>query len=182
MRGDRPPGDYDLLVSYPDQKATCRWLALPADYCIAAPVALSSPTLPEEAFNFDNKIAMLSVDVPQQILLPGGELPLTLTWLALEPMEDNYTVFVQVVDENDRIVGQVDAWPVQGTYPTSQWTAGETVADPYRVQLAADLSPGQYRVYIGWYLLETLRRLPVVDDNGQAIDDKFIYSGLILPE
>jgi hypothetical protein len=61
---------------------------------------------------------------------------------------------------------------VQGTFPTSQWTPGETVVDPYLVQLSADLPPGDYRIHVGLYLLATGQRLPVVDESGAAIDDK----------
>ena len=78
----------------------------------------------------------------------------------------------QVLDAADRLVGQVDAWPVQGTFPTSQWTPGQTISDPYLVQLDADLPPGDYRVHVGLYLLATLQRLAVVDENGAAVDDK----------
>jgi hypothetical protein len=31
---------------------------------------------------------------------------------------------------------------------------------------------------VGWYLLETMQRLPVLDAEGQAIDDKVLLSGL----
>jgi hypothetical protein len=71
-------------------------------------------------------------------------------------------------------VGQVDSWPLQGTFPTGQWKAGELINDPYLVRLAADLPPGPYRVHVGWYLLATLHRLPVLDGNGTAVDDKVI--------
>ena len=63
--------------------------------------------------------------VDAERLEPGGQLPVTLTWQGLAEMDADYTVFVQVLDAADRLVGQVDAWPVQGTFPTSQWTLGE---------------------------------------------------------
>ena len=105
-------------------------------------------------------------------LVPGGQLPVTLTWQGLVEMSEDYTVFVQVLDAADRIVGQVDAWPVQGTFPTSQWRPGETVIDPYLVQLSPDLEPGDYRVIVGFYLLATGQRLAVVDAAGNAVDDR----------
>jgi hypothetical protein len=96
-------------------------------------------------------------------------------------LEQDYTLFVQVVDEHDRIVGQVDTWPRQGTLPTSQWRPGEIVTDSYRVPLAGDLLPGQYRLLAGWYLLATLERLPVLDSSGSAVDDKVAVPGLVAP-
>jgi hypothetical protein len=112
--------------------------------------------------------------VPEPRLEPGGQLTVNLTWLGLGDMDEDYTVFIQVLDEKDRIVGQVDSWPLQGTFPTSQWAAGGRVEDSYLIQIAEDLPPGQYRLHMGWYLLGTLRRLPVLDDSGTAVDDKVV--------
>jgi hypothetical protein len=69
---------------------------------------------------------------------------------------------------------QQDSWPVQGTYATSQWDPAEVVADPYRLQLPGDLQPGNYRLLVGWYLLATQQRLPVLDIDGNPIDDKVV--------
>jgi hypothetical protein len=30
---------------------------------------------------------------------------------------------------------------------------------------------------VGWYLLETMERLPVLDANGRAVDDKVLLRG-----
>jgi hypothetical protein len=35
---------------------------------------------------------------------------------------------------------------------------------------------------VGWYLLATLQRLPVVDEVGTAVDDKLVVPGLVVPE
>jgi hypothetical protein len=143
-------------------------------------VEISGYSIPEGTINFEDKIGLLSVEMADPVLLPGAQLAVDLSWLALAPLSEDYTVFVQVLDENDRIVGQVDSWPVQGTYPTSQWHEGEVIADPYLVQLESDLPPGTYKLNIGLYLLETLRRLPIVDDSGAAVDDKWEEPGLVV--
>jgi hypothetical protein len=70
--------------------------------------------------------------------------------------------------------GQVDAWPVQGTFPTSRWVPGEELDDPYEVQLDPDAPAGHYRVEVGWYLLATMQRLQVVDVGGQPVGDAFV--------
>ena len=155
-----------------EPRAVCGWLRRPTTGCVVAEVAVSGAPLPEGAVNFADRIALLDVTVDAARLTPGGQLPVTLTWQGLAEMDADYTVFVQVLDAADRIVGQVDAWPVQGTFPTSQWTPGETVSDPYLVQLSADLPPGDYRLHVGLYLLATLERLVVVDESGAAVDDK----------
>ena len=110
----------------------------------------------------------------------GGRLSVELEWQALTAIDEDYTVFVQILNDQDQIVGQVDSWPLQGTYPTSQWSPGEIINDPIIVQLDSELISGPYKLYIGLYLLETLRRLPLVDDDGNAMDDKVIVPGLVV--
>ncbi len=176
------PGHFDLIARYPGQQAICGWLAFRSPGCSLSQVEITGVPLPEGATNFDDKIALLSIEIPEIQLQPGGQLPLNLTWQAIGPFVEDYTVFVQVLDDQDRIVGQVDSWPVQGTLATGNWIAGQLVEDPYIIQLDENLPPGAYKLNIGWYSLETLRRLPVVNSAGATIDDKFEYTGLMLAE
>ncbi|HQF72016.1 MAG TPA: hypothetical protein PLH39_12140 [Promineifilum sp.] len=170
---DLPAGRYRLMARPgTGGAALCGWLSPPRAGCTLGEVEISGAPLPEGAANFDDRVALLAVAVDADGLVPGGQLPVTLTWQGLAPMTENYTVFVQVLDAADRLVGQVDAWPVQGTFPTSQWTPGEVVRDPYLVRLAAELPPGDYRLHVGLYLLATMARLPVLDASGAAVDDK----------
>jgi hypothetical protein len=169
-------GRFPLAITSPN--AICGWLRAAQNGCLLGEVEISGVPLPPGAANFDDKIALLAVDLPDQALTPGGRLRVNLTWQSLAPMAENYTVFVQVLDAQDRLVGQVDAWPLQGTYPTGQWRPGEIVPDPHVVLLSGDLPPGDYRLQVGWYLLSTLRRLPVLDAGGAPIDDKVVIPGL----
>ena len=162
------------LIAYAagDGGAACGWLSPLMTGCVAAEIDISGAPLPAGATNFDDKIALVDVDVDGEGFAPGGQLPVTITWQGLAEMSEDYTVFVQVLDAADRIVGQVDAWPVQGTLPTSQWEPGETIVDPYIIPLSSDLPPGDYRLHVGLYLLASGQRLPVVDEAGNAVDDK----------
>ncbi len=178
---DVPNGRYYLFSHDPKAPSICGWLAPQTNGCILGEVTISGVALPDGATNYEDKIALLEVDLPQQRLQPGGQLPISLRWQSLSPVDEDYTVFIQVLDDQDKIVGQVDAWPMQGTYPTSQWKPGEIMDDPYLVQLDADLPAGQYRLQIGWYLLSTLRRLPVLDEDGSPLDDKMTIENLVVP-
>lgn len=169
---DLPPGRYDLLASTELGASLCGWFAAPGAACKLGEVEISGAVLPEGATNFADRISLLDVALPSVRLEPGGQLPLELTWQGLAPMNENYTVFVQVLDAQDRIVGQVDSWPLQGTHPTGGWRPGEIVRDPYVIQLSDDLPPGDYRLNIGLYLLATLQRLPVLDASGAPVGDK----------
>ncbi len=178
---DLPNGRYSLISSDPQATAVCGWLAWPSSGCVLGEVQISGVPLPEGATNYEDKIALLEIEIPDKQLQPGGQLPVNLNWQSLSPMDADYTVFLQVLDAQDQIVGQVDAWPLHGTYATSQWAPGEIIEDPHLIQLDGNLSPGPYRLHVGWYLLSTLRRLPVLDDDGLPVDDKFTVSGLLVP-
>ena len=175
---DQPNGRYQLFSRDPLSASICGWLAPPTSGCVLGEVKVSGVPLPQDAANFDDKIALLDIELPQKSLQPGELLPVQLQWQGLSAISEDYTVFLQVLDDQDRIVGQIDAWPLQGTFPTSQWQPGEIIQDPYQIQLSADLPPGNYRLQVGLYLLASMRRLPLLDAQGQPIDDKVIISGL----
>ncbi len=93
-------------------------------------------------------------------LTAGGRPVLTLVWRGLRPVEQEYTVFVHVVDEAEKRWGQGDKQPLGGSYPTSAWAQGEVVIDRYPLTIAPE-APGGLRLWVGLYLLETGARLPV---------------------
>jgi hypothetical protein len=179
---DLENGRYSLTIRRPGQTLICGWMHSPSESCVLGEVEISGVALPETAVNYNDQIALLNLDIPNQQLTPGGTLDLTLQWTALAPLSEDYTLFLQVLDANDRLVGQVDAWPLQGTLPTSQWQPGQTITDPYTIQLDDDLPPGDYRLLVGWYLLADLRRLPVLNQDGTAVDDKLVVPGLFVSE
>jgi hypothetical protein len=105
-------------------------------------------------------------------------LELVLYWQAQQAMNVDYTVFVHVIEPGSqgdaRIWGQRDAPPDNGAYPTRRWAAGEVVADPVRVSLPLDVPVGPLEVVVGMYHPGTGQRLPVLDAQGQPVDDKII--------
>jgi hypothetical protein len=103
---------------------------------------------------------------------PGDEVAVILIWRALAPVDADYTVTVQLVGPDGRVYGQQDAPPLEGAAPTSTWSPGEVLVDPYRFVVAADAPPGEYRLLAGMYLSETGERLPLHDRAGQPLDDK----------
>jgi hypothetical protein len=87
-------------------------------------------------------------------------LDLELVWRALQNPPADYTVFIHIVDESGRILLQSDVMPVQNIYPTSLWSEGEYVVDPYRFQLP----DGAAALRIGLYVQETGERLRLTGD------------------
>ena len=112
---------------------------------------------------------------------PGETIKVDLAWRGLKTWDADYTAFVHLVGPDGKVHGQVDQWPVQGTLPTSSWSAGQMVDDPYVVTLLPDAPSGKYQVEVGWYLLATLRRLNVLDAAGRPSDDKVIIGEFMVP-
>jgi hypothetical protein len=150
--------------------ARCGWLARPTDDCVLATLHVASAAASALA-NFDGKMLLLDVEAGASILRPGQSLSLMLHWQGLQSMKDDYTVSVQIIGPDGRLYGQTDAWPVQGTLPTSQWLPGQRIADPFIVALSAEAPSGLYQVGVVVYRLATQTRLPLVDESGQAMGD-----------
>ncbi len=86
---------------------------------------------------------------------------LTLYWQAQQPLAFDYTVFVNAQTPAGETVTQVDHRPLGSVFPTTLWPAGETV----RETSVLSLPPGDYRLRVGMYRLETGERLWVPDDT-----------------
>ncbi len=98
-----------------------------------------------------------------------SQLELALDWAAMARPEGDYTVSLQLRDEQEAIVAQVDSQPRQGTYPTSQWEVGEAIRDRYSLVLPAALPEGTYALHVCMYELAKMERVPAADADGQAL-------------
>jgi len=124
--------------------------------------------------NFASQIALLGYDLAPHELEPGSTLRLTLYWQAQAEMEQDYTVFVHLLDAEGRLVAQHDGQPGGGNLPTSSWVGGEIIADEHPLGLDPNLPPGSYRLEVGLYLWPTMERLPVLDGAGRVQGDKAV--------
>jgi len=174
-------GKVGLLVglSFPDSgemlPVRSRWLVSTSEWCPLRPIQVRSTSQADgPAINFDNQLLLLGYDLDRRQLRPGETLELSLTWQCLNRMDEDYTVFVHILGEQQCIWGQEDIGPVHGTYPTSQWKEGEIIEDIHSVQLSYEAPPGEYQIEVGLYLLSTMARLRVLDEEMRVVDDKVI--------
>jgi hypothetical protein len=96
-------------------------------------------------------------------------LALTLFWEALAPVQDDYTVFVHLVDTEERIRAQGDGVPLEGSRPTSSWQSGEVLADVHLLPMGVDVTPGDYKLLVGLYTPEDGARLPVAAGGDSVV-------------
>ena len=91
---------------------------------------------------------------------------LTLHWHMQKTVNEDYTLFIHLIDEQGTLVGQIDGQPFNGNYPTSWWQKGERIIDLYPLP---SMPKGKYQIMIGWYRLADGMRLPVVSGIGNVV-------------
>ncbi len=116
-----------------------------------------------------------------QVDQAGTDLRLTLYWETLAANQPDYTRFVHLFDpKTEMVAAQNDGQPLNNSYPTSQWLAGEIVADTILFDLS-DMPAGSYQIGVGFYRQEgdSLLHLAAVNSETQTP-----YSGnrAVLPD
>lgn len=107
----------------------------------------------------------------------GELLEVTLYWRALTDQRGEYVRFVHLVDTavGPQPLLQDDNLPRSGSYPTSQWAAGEIVSDEITLSLA-DLPPGTYQIGVGFYPAgPEAQPLTAVDEQGNEVANGRIW-------
>ncbi len=123
-----------------------------------------------EGYRLGSSIELLAYELNPSTVGPGQTLRLTLYWSAWEGIEDaqeDYTVFVHLIDQEGQTWSQQDRQPHK---PTSRWVEGEVIKDEFALFVADDTPPGQYRLEVGLYDWRTGNRLEVFL-NGQRVEE-----------
>jgi hypothetical protein len=172
------PGIYTLRAGWVDSEggelvARCAWLAPVSSDCAVGTLRVEG-TARGQGINFDNQVLLQDAQISRAEMRPNETLDVKLKWQGLRQWNANYTAFVHLLGPDGKVNGQVDQWPLDGTLATSDWSPGRVIDDPYHVPLTGDAPPGIYQVEVGWYLLATMRRLPVVDAQGRPVDNRVI--------
>jgi hypothetical protein len=125
-------------------------------------------------YNLANEFQLIGYNLDQDIYQPGDTVQVTLFWKALRPISQNYTMFVQVIDAQNKVWGQLHAQPQGGAAPTSSWQPGQVIRDSYSFVLSADTPPGAYRLDLGAYPPDTGTNLRLVTGDGTPGDNHII--------
>ena len=106
----------------------------------------------------------------------GQMATITLTWQAENVPTQDYTVFVQLLDEKGVLHGSADAPPLTTdltpeNYPTSWWQKGDVIVDRHEMAISAELPPGNYQIAVGLY--NNTYRLPLTT-GGDSVRLPFV--------
>lgn len=119
---------------------------------------------PVEA-TFGDRINLVSFAAPDS-LASGQTLDVRLYWKALQPLEEDYIVFVHLLNANGELVASHDGPPRDGESPTSTWLPGDIVPDVHPVILESDIPAGTHQLWAGIYTWPDIERLAVRDRDG----------------
>jgi len=150
--------NYGVIRAYP-YKNEMRLIYVPCD--------LDAIAFPQSAVTREG-IAFLGSSVPHLGVDPGDSLQMVLYFRAAHAIDQNYTLFVQLLDAQGNCWGQVDQQPFDGLYPTNKWLPGETVMQEITLLVRADAPPGEKMLAVGFYDAH-VRRLPLYDTEGHPL-------------
>jgi hypothetical protein len=107
----------------------------------------------------------------------GDKLAVTLIWSTKDILQNDYVVFVHLLDSTGNLLTSHDGIPAAGLRPTTTWTTSETVLDVHKFQMPTVSIDGKVRLVTGMYTQENGERLNLVG----GIDSIIIYDLEIAP-
>ncbi len=122
---------------------------------------LAPPVAHPLAADFGPAIHLRGYDLDVGSVRGSNTLTLTLEWETHAPPEQDYMLFVHLLDPDGKRVAQVDVPPGGQHLPTSIWQPDRYLSLEQPLPLPADLAAGNYWISLGIYAPETFARLPL---------------------
>lgn len=132
--------------------------------------------------DFDGQMELIGYDLDRRALhrpdttqeRAEETATLTLYWQAQRPMETNYSISTQFVNDRGIKAAQKDAWPFDGKAPTSLWEPGTVLKEPRELAIFEGTPPGVYDVYVAVYPSENPDALLAVTPPGGRLQTDHI--------
>ena len=97
---------------------------------------------------------------PERAVVAGTALPVALHWQTIRPIERRYKVSLQLLNDQNQVVGQQDGEPGGGALPTNGWQPNTEIVDKRGLYAPIGAPPVGYRLIVALYDSETGARLP----------------------
>ena len=115
--------------------------------------------LPDPVCTFGKRITLLSADFDAGPVEAGRDIQMELLWQANQNIATDWTVFAQLLDDDDMMVAHQEAPPANGRSRTSTWQTDQLVRERRSLHVPADLPAGTCRLVLGLYNPEDGSRL-----------------------
>ena len=150
----------------------CTARAFPDDKFIFVPCAMAAP----HHASTQEGVQFLGSTMEHLAMGPADPLRLDLYWRAERSIEEDYTIFVHLLDAAGHAWGQVDVQPLDAHYPTSRWLTGEAIRQTVELSLRPGTPTGEKLIAVGLYRYdERERRLPMFDAHGNRYDGDQVF-------
>jgi len=174
IEAETADGDYHLYVGVKDENELLREVELGTILVSQRERAYEVPQMGHElGWRLGEGITLLGYDVDERAKAEQT-LTLILYWQCAREMDESYTVFTHLLDENNAIRGQSDSLPAAGEAPTTTWIEGEVITDPHEIVADTQGHAGRYVLEVGMYDLQTGERLPVYDAQHNPVGDRIL--------
>ncbi len=132
--------------------------------------------------NLENLVELQAFTIEKVHYHPGDTVHLTLYWMALTDLSEDYKTFIHLTDaEVTRQPTQHDGDPGGDFTPTTRWLPGELVPDTHSLTLPLDLPVGRYHLWADMYQYPSVRNLTVISAEAPT-DGKRVLLGEIQVE
>jgi 4-amino-4-deoxy-L-arabinose transferase-like glycosyltransferase len=106
-----------------------------------------------------NQVALRGIRIVN--LAPGSRAQVVLWWRTLRRPDQDYSVFVHLVDKQGTMVAQYDKLPLNAFYPMRAWPQNVDQRDAYPLKIPADADLEGASLAIGLYNARDGLRLPI---------------------
>ncbi len=98
----------------------------------------------------EDKLEYLGCDVDTDTVTPGKAFTLTHYWKVLNPVGDDWKIFVHLeTPDSKKNHLNADHVPIGGKYPVSLWKKGEIIRDIHRVSVPQSWPGTEVDIYVG---------------------------------
>ncbi len=94
------------------------------------------------------EVRLIGYEPPRATIAPGELLQIGLYWRARVKPRGDYLVAIQLRDADGRVAFEQASRPAKGTYPTTEWDAGEVLLDWHDFHLPRELAAGHYHIVV----------------------------------
>jgi hypothetical protein len=174
LQADPIPSDADfVLYRCPDREvvaAELNSITTTSIYREASDASDSAPlSLP---VRFGNVLDFLGYRLSYSPTEGGSDLILVTYWRVRECPEGDMSIFVHLVDDEDKILGQYDGLDV----PSAGWYPGDVLVQNHPLSMMAGKSSDVRQVKIGLYVPETMDRVEAFDSAGVSLGSYIVLS------
>ncbi len=138
--------------------------------------ALKLSVVPTSTLDFGHDLNLIGFKIQAPHLRPGDTVEVITYWRVTAFFDKEAVLFTHALsgDAQRPVLAQQDSLDV----PSWQWIPGDAFAQVHRFIIPNNTQPGTFPLEVGIYTREDNQRLPLYDQNGSVIGDRFVIGSI----